>query len=353
MAAIHHLIHCDAEAIATWERAAPTLDDDPQARIVVLSPELPLDAALELIPCWRADTPEASWIEVQVRVRGANGWSRFYRIAAWDSASEQSRRSSFADQRDDDGRVATDTLIATRPASAAQLRVLLCAEPGADMPDLEDVTICVSGPEAAAPAFVAPPATPAIALPLLLSQYAYPEGAGWCSPTAVSMALAYWRAQRPDLPLDAFADAACVAQVAAPQIFDPAWEGTGNWAFNTAFAAAHGLHAYVTRLHSLEQVARWTAAGVPVIISISWQVGQIDGAPGSTAGHLTMVIGFGGGTALMAEPAGRGGSEAILRSYPADQLFARWQAASRGTVYLIYPPDWPTPTAGPDDAWIS
>lgn len=347
----HRLIHAGADAIAGWERAAPLPDDDPQARVALLSPELPAGGAAEAIPSWAADTPAGSWVELQLRARRGDGWSRLYRMARWDSAAAESRRTSFDSQRDDDGRVATDTLMLAGPAEALQVRVLLCAEPGADMPDLERLTICLTGAgEAAPPPAELPPSS--VEMPLLLSQYAYEAGAGWCSPTTVAMALAYWRARTGDARLAPFDGPACVPDLAAPQIYDPAWGGTGNWSFNAAFAAARGLVAYVTRLHSLEQVARWTAAGVPVMLSVAWQEGQIEGAPGATNGHLTLVTGFAGPRALIAEPAGRGGPEEVRRAYPLGQLHEAWQANSGGTVYLIHPEGWPTPEPGPGDAWV-
>lgn len=347
----HRLILLGADAIAGWERAAPLPDDDPHARIALLSPELPAAGAAEAIPSWAADTPPGSWVELQLRACRGGRWSRFYRLARWDSAAADSRRTSFDSQRDDDGRVATDTLLLAGPAEALQARVLLCAEPGADMPDLERLAICLTGEGSAAPPPAGEPPASRIDMPLLLSQYAYEAGAGWCSPTAVSMALAYWRSRTGDGRLDPFDGPGCVPELAAPQIYDPAWEGTGNWSFNVAFAAARGLVAYVTRMHSLEQVARWTAAGVPVVVSVAWKAGQIEGAPGETAGHLTLVTGFEGGRALIAEPAGRGGPEGVRRAYPLGQLHQAWQANSGGIVYLIYPEGWATPEPGPGDAW--
>lgn len=348
----HSLIYCSADDIAGWERAAPDPSDDPQARVALLGPELPAAAAIEAIPSWAAETPPGSWIELQLRARRGAHWSRFYRIAAWDDTLAGGRRTSFDSQRDEDGRVATDTLVLAGPADALQARVLLCAEPGADMPDLAGLTICLTREAPApAPAISGLPAS-RVELPLLLSQHAYESGGGWCSPTTVAMALAYWRDRVGEPRLAPFAGPACVPDLTAPGIYDPAWKGTGNWSFNVAFAAAHGLTAYVTRMHSLAQVARWTAAGVPVILSVAWQEGQLENAPGSTNGHLTMAVGSAGERVLMAEPASRGGPEAVARSYRADQLHACWQGNSSGTVYLIYPPGWPRPEPGPGDAWV-
>jgi hypothetical protein len=164
------------------------------------------------------------------------------------------------------------------------------------------------------------------------------------------MALAYWRERTGDPRLTPFVDAACVPNLVAPMVDDPEWEGTGNWAFNVAYAASLGLTAYVTRMHSLEQVARWTAAGVPVVCSLAWQPGELDGAPGETAGHLNVIVGFAGDHVLVAEPASRDMAQ-IVRRYRADQLHDCWQRNSGGTVYLLHPPGWPRPEPGPGDAW--
>jgi hypothetical protein len=188
-------------------------------------------------------------------------------------------------------------------------------------------------------------------LPLLLSQYSYDPRSAWCSPTSLAMVLAYWHKQTGDLRLRPFLVPECVPAAVAPMVFDPGWEGTGNWAFNTALAAALGLNAYFSRLHSLAQLARWTAAGVPVIVSVAWEEGEIEGAVGRTSGHITVVRGFEGDRALMAEPAARLPAP-VERAYSAAQLFHNWQRTSQGGVYLIYPQGWAHPEPGDGDAWV-
>ncbi|NTV63305.1 MAG: hypothetical protein HGA65_07180 [Oscillochloris sp.] len=193
---------------------------------------------------------------------------------------------------------------------------------------------------------------PNLALPLLLSQFlSFPGGEGWCSPSSLAMCLAYWRVHTGDPRLAAFTGPACVPDLTVPMVYDLAWEGTGNWAFNTAYAASLGLMAYVTRMHSLSQVARWVAAGVPVICSLAWDEGELEGAPGTTQGHLNVIVGFEDGYALVADPASRDLSQIVLR-YPLGQLYACWQANSNGTVYLLYPPGHSRPTPEPGDAWV-
>ena len=79
----------------------------------------------------------------------------------------------------------------------------------------------------------------------------------------------------------------------ARRTYDAAYEGTGDWPFNTAYAASRGLDAFVTRLRSLTEAEALVAAGIPVIASVSFSNGALYGAPiSSTAGHLMVIVGF-------------------------------------------------------------
>ena len=81
---------------------------------------------------------------------------------------------------------------------------------------------------------------------------------------------------------------------AARFTFDAAYDGTGNWPFNTAYAAHFGLDAFVTRLRSLHEAELFLAAGIPLVASIAAGPGELDGflLPQGTAGHLVVIVGF-------------------------------------------------------------
>jgi hypothetical protein len=86
------------------------------------------------------------------------------------------------------------------------------------------------------------------------------------------MVLKYWRTgpQGSDLswvtpPVDAKVD------FAARYVFDYTYDGAGNWPFNTAYAAEYGLEAYVTRLRSFTEAEEFIRAGIPLIISVSFE----------------------------------------------------------------------------------
>ena len=69
--------------------------------------------------------------------------------------------------------------------------------------------------------------------------------------------------------------------------YDKRYGGTGNWAFNTANAATRTGNAFVTPMRNLNEAGLFIAAGIPVVATIEFGSGQLDGVPiSSTAGHL-------------------------------------------------------------------
>ena len=79
---------------------------------------------------------------------------------------------------------------------------------------------------------------------------------------------------------------------AARHTFDYAYDGAGNWPFNTAYAATFGLEGFVTRLRDLDEAEQFIKAGIPVVTSVSFKKGELDGAGYGTNGHLMTIVGF-------------------------------------------------------------
>ncbi|MEO7908923.1 MAG: peptidase C39 family protein [Roseiflexaceae bacterium] len=322
------------------ERAS---DADGTPEMLLLGPmqaaPAPFSAA---IPSWSAETPLGSWIEVQLRARIAGRWTSFYRMARWDDQAAGGARGSFTTQRDADGQVNTDTLSLAEAADAIQPRVLLYGN-GNAQPTLRTLRVALIAPSERAqqPAAYIPCELP---VPLR-SQMTYPHGSRICSPTSVAMLLLYWHARTNDPRLAAFADHAAVSQLVAPRVYDPVYDGYGNWSFNTAYAAAQGLDAYVACFDTLAQLEAWIAASVPVVISVAWKAGELAGAPiTSSSGHLLIVAGFDeAGRVIVADPRAEH-EQQVRRLYDAAQLETIWQRNSNGMVYLIHPHGWPIPS---------
>jgi hypothetical protein len=314
----------------------------------------------ELIASWNADTPPGTWIDVRLRARiGAEGdeigsghWTRWYDLGSWSLDSGPERRQSVKGQRDQDGRVSTDTLMLAAPASAYQLALTLRSEEGASPETGTGVSgglstgarspaVSLAAVLASTPSDTARPVPSSrtvwgttLEVPER-SQMVYPNGGPvWCSPTSTSMVMAYWSERLGEPALNR-----PVPEVAAA-VYDVVYRGNGNWPFNTAYAGRHGLAAYVSRMSSLAQVERWIEAGVPVVASLAWSPGELrNAAVPSTDGHLLVIVGFTAeGDVVVNDPAAdpRLGLS-VRRVYPRGTLERLWLTHSGGTVYLIYP----------------
>jgi hypothetical protein len=154
-------------------------------------------------------------------------------------------------------------------------------------------------------------------------------GESWCSPASTAMVLAYWQT----------GPGTDVVRHAAHHVYDHAYGGAGNWAFNVAYAAHFGLVASVTRLRSLVEAEQLVQAGIPLVASIKVEPGALDGflLP-SSRGHLLVIGGFTAtGDVIAYDPAAT--SDATVRRVYARAQFERaWLGGSGGVVYLVHPP---------------
>ncbi len=182
-----------------------------------------------------------------------------------------------------------------------------------------------------------------------------PRGGDLCSAASLTMVLQYWAGRTGDERLRSFAGPDATERITTPAIYDSVYDGAGNWSFNVAFATSLGLEAYVARFDALAELMPWLEAGVPIIASVSWQQGELDGAPlPRSSGHLLVVTGFtADGDAIVNDPrADIRCGEPVRRVYRHDQFERAWHRRSHGAVYLIYPPssgiaapDAPSPAA--------
>lgn len=315
-----------------------------------VSPIVPSAFAFtQAIPSWNADTPAGTWVETQLRARTGSRWTRWYNLGVWASGSSATERHSVEDQEDGDGSVATDTLLLNTSggqplvANAFQMKVRLFSDTGVASPTLRAASVTVSTTPVRPSTLSVGKSSlwgKVIKVPLC-SQMVYADGGEvWCSPTSVSMVLAYWKAD----------GAPCEGRVRASVsgVYDWVYDGHGNWPFNTAYAATQGLESYVARFTSLAQAEPWIAAGVPIVFSIGWGKGELAGAPVSSSnGHLAVLVGFDPeGNPVVNDPAASSNGD-VQRTYRRVELERLWLEHSGGTVYLIYPPNWNPATYSP------
>lgn len=274
----------------------------------------------ELVPSWNALTPGAGSVSVEVRAQTGSAWSRWYSFGTWSSAEG---RSSLDGQKDSAGQVMTDTLRLSKKATAYQYRVTLRGE-GTTLRLLAFNTSERARRSAGLGTVSDRAAWGKINTVPQRSQMIYPDGGEvWCSPTSVSMILA---ARGVDVTVPQ----------AAKATYDRAYDGTGNWSFNAAYAGALGQRAYVTRLPSLAAAEKFTGAGVPIAVSLGWKKGELPGAALATSsGHLMVLIGFDkAGNPVLNDPAAPS-NETVRRTYPRAAFEKLWLSHSGGLSYVI------------------
>jgi hypothetical protein len=281
----------------------------------------------ELIVSWNAVAPPGTYLRFEACGLRSNRPTPFYQLGQWSTDPQQHPRTSVRGQRDAVGEVDTDTLKLRALADAVQLRITL-GSTGPAKPRLKFLGLALR--DSSVVPIGLPPNQAAwgkcLAVPER-SQMAYAGGDNWCSPTTVSMLLAYWSGQlkRPELDRD-------VPEVAAG-VDDPAWGGTGNWVFNTAYAGSFPpLRAYTTRFTDVAELEDWIAREVPVGVSLCYN--RLRGRPPVPSGHLVVCVGFTDtGDVILNDPGTR---QNVRKIFPRGQFAQAWDYSGR-TVYLVHP----------------
>lgn len=301
------------------------------------------------ISSWNAATPVGSWIEGHIRVLQAKTWSHWYILPIWASDFSTIHRHSVDGQTDATGSVDTDTFHTVgQRATAYQLSYTLFSTSPTVSPSIRRISTIASNDARNFPLVPADTSVWGKKLPVpqrsqMLKEYRDlgfgGGGEAWCSPTSTSMVMAYWS------HVLAQHDLHRTIPDAAAGTYDFTYQGTGNWPFNTAYAARYGLRTFVSRMYSMSQIEQWIKVGVPIVISIAYQKGELPGSPiPSSTGHLLVVRGFTvRGDVITNDPAAATNA-AVEITYPRAALEQVWQKYSHGTVYIMYPEEWPTPT---------
>lgn len=311
-----------------WEKTRGTNE------LVLTSPELALPiAANEVVLSWNADAGADTGLEMDARAVLPDRATKWYSLGRWSRDAKRFPRESVPGQKDADGDVDTDTLRLSQPAHKLQVRITLRWAPETKEPELKFLGISAANTLAHAK-----PLEPnrrswgrEVAVPAR-TQLGWPGGRGWCSPTSTDMALAYWskKLSRPELDMT-------VPEVASA-IYDRAFDGTGNWPFNTAFAGSfQGIRAYVTRFGDIRELEDWVESGIPPVVSVSYAL--LKGRQRiNDPGHLMVCDGFTAtGDIVLNDPAYHADKgERCRRVFPRASFLKAW-AVSRNTVYLIYP----------------
>ena len=154
-----------------------------------------------------------------------------------------------------------------------------------------------------------------------LSQMTQPstQRNGTCSPTALSMVMAYYGAPYQPATVD--------------MCKDPATGMYGVWPLNIVQAGSRGFTGAVELISNWSDIAHYPG---PFIASISFAKGGLEGAPlEKTGGHLVVVCGTSRDKVLCNDPAAPTAAT-VKREYDFEQFSRAW-LGSRGATYLINP----------------
>ncbi len=314
-----------------------------------------------LVPSWKATTPTGTWIQVLVQVRDDAGTTSSVKdLGRWASGDSVLKRSSAGAQSDPVARVETDTLLAgTRPLTAFRLYVKLMRRAGDPSPTVGALGAVTSRPPATLPSTSAPLSSTSVSLPVpRYSQMIHlgenPEygggGEAWCSPTSLAMVLGYY-GRLPPASSYTWVPTSYAQRFVnhlARVTYDHAYDGTGNWPFNTAYAGTRVSGAFVTRLADLRMAERFLRVGIPLIVSIRFDRGGLTGAPiSSTEGHLVVLTGLTAtGRPIVNDPAAPS-SRTVRRVYDRAQFERAWLSGSAGMTYVLHSSGRPLPARPP------
>jgi peptidase C39-like protein len=179
-------------------------------------------------------------------------------------------------------------------------------------------------------------------------------GEAWCSPTSTSMVLGYWHRLPSPRQYAWVKDSYRQPWVDYAARYTFAWnfDGTGDWPFNTAYAGRFGLDSFVTRLRSLRDAELFIRAHIPLVATIAFGQGQLDGAPiSATSGHLVVIRGFTAkGKVIVNDPAAPT-AKTVRRVYRRGQFERAWVHGGGGVTYVIHPANAPLPHPATHSNW--
>ncbi|WP_406048438.1 peptidase C39 family protein [Kribbella sp. NBC_00889] len=328
----------------------------------------------ELVASWNATTPPGTWVEVSMAGQtNAGTTTKWYVLGRWsggdDTAAGDIHRTSVPSQGDADGSVAVDTFTAAsgRWLDRWQLKVTLyrlsgttqspvVRSVGAMASRLPDEKKVAASPLGGAEGIVLD--VPTYSQETHLGHYPQWDGGGeaWCSATSTAMVLDYYGAG-PTAGETSWvdpADADPQVDHSARSVFDYAYDGAGNWPFNTAYAGSRGVDGFITRLRSLTEAEQFIKAGIPLVASLSFKKGDLPGAGYGTNGHLMVIVGFDqDGNVVVNDPASHliPSNAEVRTTYDRTAFENAWVPHSGGLVYVIHPSSLQLPPQGPQANW--
>lgn len=323
--------------------------------------------ATELVSSWDAQTPAGTWLKVELNATMEDGHQTgWLDMGNWASGDTDIARTSLSPSAGVYGAVDTDTFNAAagHTLQSYQLRATLYRLPTSTAsPRLWQLGAFASAVPARTGVTPSPLggaegtdlAVPQYSQQIHVGQYNQYGGGGdaWCSPTSSEMITEFW-GDGPSAADMSWVDPSYAdpsVDYAARSTYDYAYQGTGNWPFNAAYAAHYGLDAEVVQLPSVDDLETLVKAGIPVAISVAFDNGELTGSGYGTAGHLMVVAGFTATGDFIVDDPFSPSDAAVHHVYQRSQLENIWLrtywtrsdgttgSGSGGVAYLYKPHD--------------
>jgi len=305
---------------------APAPRRDGADAVVELPTWRPRRAARHLVPAFSGLHPAPASFRFEVSLERAGRWSTWV-------AGETIGEARFAPLggRADGLAAEIDEFVPEAPARAVRVRLRVRADDGHAVfraPWL----VSLSAWDGSLPASDTAPPGGAVRLAVpALSQMEADEALRMriCSPASVAMVLAYWSAR---------VEVASLAR----EIFHPGLDRYGVWPAAIRAAGRHGVAGYLLRFPDWRTAAWCLAKGLPVIASVRYGAGELEGAAiPETTGHLLVLTGYEGDAVLVNDPAAATGAT-VARRYRLDQICRVWLERAGVGYVLVRPPTSPS-----------
>lgn len=306
-----------------WDPDSPFLLDVNQ-----LSEEWILDVKetvpfKKLVVSWNSKTYENTTVEVWVRVRTSQSWSKWFSYGKW--TTDGNNTGSFSGQKDSNVMLDIDELtVLEGMGDAVQLKLALSRRAlDIKSPEVRKLYVSLKTGDKEEKISVNQYVPIYLDVPSKSQLDVEDIGSVICSPASVSMVMSFYGK---DIP----------TEIVAKGTIDNGTSIYGNWSYNVAYAGECGFDAYVQYCDNFNSIYELLKENVPVVASIQLKDPKdLDGAPQAyPSGHLIVIKGLeiiqGTPWVLVNDPAERD-LKAVSRKYRYDQLMDAW----KNVIYVL------------------
>lgn len=240
----------------------------------------------ELVASWAAISSQVATVELLVRVRVNNVWSKYFSYGQWGLGLEN----KYYNQQDTVAKLSVDEVIINnnKKADALQFRAILRRNTkDNDSPEVSLLAAALNIPNYTYPVNIDNISKTRDYDVPKLNQNVVPEiGNIICSPTSSTMLLKFKGHDFTDK------DQEYEHRYIARLLKDYGYGIYGNWVYNTVGMSAFGEISYVKRMYSYQELLHHLDTVGPIAASVKGtMIGEI-GRTWTTSGHLIVVRGY-------------------------------------------------------------